>query len=364
MESPRSAYELIKIELVYYLRKYCGVAGLTPSANEMQYEACRIIYASEATSGVGLIPGASWLRDLLMSSDEIKRRAQLSPIRGSPESCLPQLKVKGKDNIFDDCLLEKELVEFVKARTLLGLTVVDSELQVEVCNILGRMEQLSTLPSEEVAKFMMRLVNQDQTWLCSFRRRADLPKLTNSTWSNLDESTRHKRAMGLEPSDIELRRQDRVVHMFQDSCGQMAADDLALWDASKQRQSQQQNIRMSPPESKTPQNTLGSSISAASAAGTNLSPLHPDQAISSGLKTPAVFETGPNSTLNIEVPRSYATGAPTRTHGFLNGAYNHRELVEELVRYVASCMSSNNPAQRTPTDEEIRHQARWIMYDK
>ncbi|KAJ0289552.1 hypothetical protein CBS470a_004364, partial [Colletotrichum nupharicola] len=34
-----------------------------------------------------------------------------------------------------------------------------------------------------------------------------------------------------------------------------------------------------------------------------------------------------------------------------------------LSRFVASTMSPNNPNSHIPTDEEIRHQARWVLYD-
>lgn len=349
----------------------------------MQHEACRIIYASEASSRGGLASRASWLRDLLMSSDQVKRRAQLSPIRGNAENCLGQLKINGKDNIFDDCPLEQQLVEFVKARTLLGLTVMDDELQVEACNILSRMEESSILPSEEVANFMLRLIYKDQTWLCKFRRRAGLPDSADSMASKsknsissiiykyskledeLAEFMSHQRAMGIEPSDDDLRRHARcVVHKCQDSCGQTAADNLTWLNAFKQRHLQQQNSQISRSCSNSPPTTLGSLVSGASAAGETLSPLDPGLVTSSDFNASTFIGSSTNSLLDVAVPQSSGAAAPRRTHLFLNGSGNYRQVVRELARYVASCMSPNNPAQHTPTDEEIRHQARWIMYDE
>lgn len=349
----------------------------------MQHEACRIIYASEASSRGGLASRASWLRDLLMSSDEINRSAQLSPIRGIVENCLGQLKINGKDNIFDDCPLEQQLVEFVNARTLLGLTVLDYELQAEACNVLSRMEESSILPSEEVTNLMLRLIHKDQTWLYSFRRRAGLPDssdsiaskgkdLVNSTiykYSKMEyelaEFTRTQRAMGVEPSDDELRRHARcVVHKCQDNWGQTAADNLTWLNAFKQRHMQQQNSQTPPSSSNSPPTPLGSLISGANAAETILGPLDPSLVTSSDLATPPFIRSGTNSPVNVAVPQSSGTVAPRRTHLFLNGSGNYRQVVRELTRYVASCTSPNNPAQHTPTDEEIRHQARWIMYDE
>lgn len=381
-ESPRSAYELIKLELAYYIQNILDIAGCNPSEDDMQHEACRIIYASEASSKGGLASRASWLRDLLMSSDQVKRRAQLSPIRGNAENCLGQLKINGKDNIFDDCPLEQQLVEFVKARTLLGLTVMDDELQVEACNILSRMEESSILPSEEVANFMLHLIYKDQTWLCSFRRRAGLPEPADSMASKdknsissiiykyskleheLAEFMRNQRAMGVEPSDDDLRRHARcVVHKCQDSCGQTAADNLTWLNDFKQRHLQQQNSQTSPSSSNSPPTTLGSLISGVNATGETLSPLDPGLVISSDFTASTFIGSNTDSLMDVAVPQSSGAAAPRRTHLFLNGSGNYRQVVRELARYVASCMSPNNPAQHTPTDEEIRYQARWIMYD-
>ncbi|SCO80641.1 uncharacterized protein FRV6_04854 [Fusarium oxysporum] len=35
----------------------------------------------------------------------------------------------------------------------------------------------------------------------------------------------------------------------------------------------------------------------------------------------------------------------------------------DITRWVGSTMSLNNPSYHIPSDEEIQHQARWIMYD-
>ncbi|ROW09668.1 hypothetical protein VMCG_02273 [Cytospora schulzeri] len=367
-ESPRSAYELIKLELAYYLHNIQDAARLAPSEDEIQHEACRIIYASEASSRSGLASRPSWLRDLLMSSDTIKRRARLSPIRGVQENCLGQLKINGKDNIFDDCPLEQQLIDFVKARALLGLTVLDYEIQVEACNIISRMEESSILPSEEVANLVLHLIYKDQTWLSSFRRRAGLPdspgsmglegkNSDNSTvhnYSNLElelvDFTRNQRAMGIEPTDDELRRHARcVVHKCQDKWGQTAADNLTWLNAFKQRHYQQQNEQSSLPTSNSPPTTLR--------------PLNPGLTISSDLTISPFTGPGTHSLVHIGVPHSSGSAATRRPPLFLNGSGNYRQLVRELARYVASCLSPNNPAQHTPTDEEIRHQARWIQYD-
>jgi len=50
---------------------------------------------------------------------------------------------------------------------------------------------------------------------------------------------------------------------------------------------------------------------------------------------------------------------------FMPGDTNfHRYFVGDLARWVASTVSPNNPNTHVPSDEEIQHQARWIMYDR
>jgi len=41
-----------------------------------------------------------------------------------------------------------------------------------------------------------------------------------------------------------------------------------------------------------------------------------------------------------------------------------RHLTKELYRFVAMCMSPNNPNRHVPTDEELQYQARWVDYDE
>lgn len=42
----------------------------------------------------------------------------------------------------------------------------------------------------------------------------------------------------------------------------------------------------------------------------------------------------------------------------------YRRLTRELSRFVASTVSPHNPNSHIPTNEELQHQARWIMFDE
>lgn len=372
-ESPRSAYELIKVELAHYLRNTREAMGATPSDEEMQHEACRILYASEPLSHSSQASEVSWLRDLLLSSNEIKHRAQLSRLRGPAENLLGRLQINGQENIFEHCPMETQLNDFVKARTLLGLTTSDYELQVEACNIVGRMEEKSIMPSEDVANFILRLIYKDASWMSGFRQRAGIPapdgtldlndqSAANSTIYNysqleveLAEFTRNQRALGTSPTDDELRNHARcVVHKCSKSQNETAADNKAWLDAFKQRHLRIETNQASPSNSNSPAHTLeplvsGPNTTRASVASSSFSPF---------------TGSGTNSPANAHYPESPATYGTSRGQLFLNGSNNYRQLVRELTRFVASAMSPNNPNRHIPTDEEIRHQARWVLYDE
>ena len=55
---------------------------------------------------------------------------------------------------------------------------------------------------------------------------------------------------------------------------------------------------------------------------------------------------------------------PARSRMFINSANFFSWLVRDLARWVAATMSPNNPNCHVPTDEELQHQARCIVYDE
>ncbi|RTE83558.1 hypothetical protein BHE90_001957 [Fusarium euwallaceae] len=136
-DSPTSAYELITLELAYFIANYKDETGSLPTDDELQLEACRVIFASEASSRRGISAESSWLRDLLMGDEEITRQAQFAPLRHGAENRLCVLKINGKDNLFEQCPLEGQLREFAQAKAILDIRITDSELQEECCYIIA-----------------------------------------------------------------------------------------------------------------------------------------------------------------------------------------------------------------------------------
>lgn len=367
-ESPRSAYELIKIELLFFATNMVEKAGREATDEELQTEACRIIFGAEVLSKQGISSTPSWLRDLLVSSEPLATKARLAPIRSHADSRMSRLGINGKDNIFEDDPLEKQLHEYVKARRQLGLTAMDFDLQIEACNILGRIEESSISPSEQVANFLLRLCLGSTAWLADFRKRAHLPrsedivdensrskdlKTVDSTIHNysrleseLAEYVRTRRALGVEPDDADLQRQARIIiYEVDDDWNQTAADNRDWLDAFKQRHLRSPGASVSAGRSPLTLESVARSLAPGQPA------LTPTTAgPSRGTSSPAVTEPGVR---------------PVKISPFfLNDANCYRRIARELARFVASTMSPNNPNRHVPSDEELQHQARWIMYDE
>ncbi|KAJ2905490.1 Homeobox protein 4 [Zalerion maritima] len=323
-ESPRNAYELLKLELVSFVSN----SQQPFSDQEIQHEGCRIIFGAEVLSQGGISSVPSWLRDLVMSSSpQITESARLGKVRSHDENRLPTLKINGKDNIFDDCPFELELQEFCKAKNMLGLTAMDDELQEEACRIIGRKEEMSSHPADDIANWFVRLIYSSTAWLAPFRQRALLPRSEDVGGSNrsrdpstidstiynysrlereLAEYVREQRVVGVEPTDADLQRQGRIIiYEFDDAWNQTAADNEQWLAAFRQR--------------------------------------HLD--VASGVEP---------------TPQT----APKAGMFFLNDANCYRRLARELSRWVKIGISPNNPNRHVPTDIEIQHQARWILYDE
>ncbi|CAJ0549031.1 Ff.00g026440.m01.CDS01 [Fusarium sp. VM40] len=362
-ESPRNAYELIKLEMAFFTRNYKDQHGRLPSDEEMMVEGCRIIYASELLSLQGIATRPSWLRDIIMSSDTLQQKARFGPLRGAAENRLASLKINGKDNLFEECPMEVQLQEFVKAKRLLGLTAMDDELQEEACHIVGRVEEVSTHPSEAIANWLIRLATSSTNWLAPFRRRAHLPRsedvvdhICRSTDPSSIDSTIHsysrlerelrdylmlQRSTGVEPTDEDLQRQARIIiYEFDDGWNQTAADNGSWLEDFKNRH---------PAASK---NSPAFSLQAST-----------DSTVCGTATTDAAtLLSGCPMSLGGDDMLDISSGNYLGPY-FLNDANCYRRLAKELKRWVAGTMSVNNPNRHVPSDLELQHQARWILYD-
>ncbi|KAJ6440073.1 Sad1/UNC domain-containing protein [Purpureocillium lavendulum] len=190
--TPSTAYDLLKMELQYWIMNHLDAAGDQPPDSEIQREACRVILsadlagaASAATTTAGNShkqgsssggrsgTSPSWLRDLATASPEILQGAMLQTVRGQAENRLTTLRINGKDDIFEGCELERQLrAVCARAARLRQGEFLDREVQAEAARIVRQTEERSSAPSDVVAGWLLRMIYASTDWLDGVRRRA------------------------------------------------------------------------------------------------------------------------------------------------------------------------------------------------
>lgn len=361
--SPRNAYELFRDELSYWIQHQQDKLNTVTDQN-MRVEACRIVYAAEIDVKTNR-ENPSWLRDLLMADEDCARRARMSPIRTQAESRMASMRINGQETVFDKCPLESALHEFVRDRSQLGLTPMDSELQMMACDLIRKIEiqllegpgeSISTLITTEkkVAEFWLRLIKASTGWLAAFRKRAHLPRsdaiadesrrpvddpnnidATIHNYTRLEaelaDFVRLRRQAGEPtPDDATLQRQARlIIYELDDGWNQTAADDPQWLAAFKDRHI----VKAHPAALSHRSGSMSNSSGSVHSSGHCNRPTHSP---------------------NLLVPSPF----------FLNDTNCYRRLARELTRFTNMVMSPNNPNSHVPTDDELQHQARWILYDE
>lgn len=305
--SPPNAFELLKVEIEFFVQNHFDKFGQLPTNDAMQLEACRIIFASEAPASMLLSTtevahSPSWLRDLVMSSAEITRQARFVPIRTVSESRQWPLRINGKDDMFQMCPLEAQLRAYVLGQQVLNMPLHDNLLHNEACAIVRRMEEESETPSDIVANWLVKGVYSSIDWLSSFKQRAGVQNMISSVGipinavptSNWDANLAQ---ISLDPAPQPM---ESILHQLMETNPLSEPSPISL----------------------------------------------SDDATSSVPTPPAVFDTyGRLRTLLPDDMNFY------------------RIFDSDMKRWAAATMSPKNPNCHVPSDEEIQHQARWIMYD-
>jgi hypothetical protein len=298
--TPPNAYELLKVETEFFIQRYFDKHGHLPDNDTMQLEACRIIFAAETTSVIpDRLHEVSWLRDLMMSSPELTERARFQPVRSSRESRHFPLRINAKDHLFEHCPLEAQLRGFVTQRTAAGESLDDVQLYNEACQIIRRMEQESSTPSDVFANWIVKGIYSGTKWISPFKQRA---AIYDTISTNL-------------PTDS--------------GSGQLL--DLSWPNAPYE-------------EASIP------------ALGTASPSKHTSDFFAS---LPTFSEEPPimpESTTQVDMYGRLRSLLPDDTNFY-------RIFGSDMRRWAASTLSPKNPNCHVPSDEEIQHQARWIMYD-
>ncbi|UNI19577.1 hypothetical protein JDV02_005755 [Purpureocillium takamizusanense] len=187
--TPSTAYDLLKMELQYWVMNHLDAAGDQPPDADVQREACRIILSADLaggnTQGLGAAAQAaaaaaaatktspSWLRDLATASPEILQGAMLQTVRGQAENRLTTLRINGKDDIFEGCELERRLLAaIIRAARLRPAPLSNREIQAEAVRIVRQTEERSSAPSDVVAGWLLRMISASTDWLEGVKERA------------------------------------------------------------------------------------------------------------------------------------------------------------------------------------------------
>lgn len=301
--SPPNGYELLKIEIEFFIQNYVDKHGKLPTNDIIQHEACRVIFAADSSTdadlhAIPIIYGESWLRDLILSSPELTRQARFGPIRTSKESRHSPLKINGKDHLFEQCPLEAQLRMFVMEQHVLGASPDDGQLQTQMCDIVRQMEKVSVTPSDMFANWVVKGIFSGHDWLREFKHRAGVVHMTE----------------GSVLGSVVQQRQD-----------------LSSWA----------HVAHSPLLVSNPQPFPATSSIAKEVPYTTFG----EEAFAPLTKTTIFDMKG-------------------RPRGFLPEDTNYFRIFEsDIRRWVAATMSPKNPNCHVPSDQEIQHQARWIMYD-
>ncbi|KAL5119953.1 hypothetical protein ACEQ8H_002051 [Pleosporales sp. CAS-2024a] len=317
--SPPNGYELIKIEIEFFIQNFIDHHNKLPADDEIQIEACRIIFAADSAPEADLSPvpvmsRESWLRDLVMSSDELTKRARFGPIRTSSESRHSPLRINGKEHVFEDCPCEAQLRAYVVEQQISGLSITNAQLQTKMCELVRHMECISVTPSGIFANWLLKCIGSGTWWFQEFKQRAGMVDTINR-------------------SSV---MQDTCAQQEQGQWQQTANDSFFVTD---------------PLTTLTNQESFHSAVAeplpSMGMPGANLPSITLDEQDIIPLTQITMFDTH---------GRSQGFLSPEDTNFF-------RIFESDMRRWVASTMSPKNPNCHVPSDQEIQHQARWIVYD-
>ncbi|PON22127.1 hypothetical protein TGAM01_v209001 [Trichoderma gamsii] len=372
--------DYVKLWLVEYIRDLAS-AGISPTDNQLLIEAQRIVRKTdtEDTSLTG--PDVSWFRDLIMLCEPSYPIAQSLVNQGSRNmannlSWITQIeKIKASKSVSSGlsiigCEKERLLMNYVKSKQALGQIPTDSELQVQACKAIEDVEPKSNFKSREAVQWFEFLINCSTNWLSEFKRRAGLSLPLVRGQLSEKELLANGGIITYDPIEI----QETSVHdiLLQQSAEEMLDQDmqrdplivsngLDYLKAYKGRNNLETDALL-PTQEAIEQAFAHQSSDSGTNATISPQALHwgySDEAIDGTLPINTNDEISPAT---VQMPQHNSSpNQPPRY--FLSDVNCYGRLERELTRFVASCLSPNNPLQHIPSDEEIQHQARWIIYD-
>lgn len=368
----RTPENLIKSGLIQYINDKV-VQGITPTDEELLGIARQIIRNLDAVSDAQNYPDGSWLRDLILFSGTNSCEEE------SDEDGLEMPRMKTLETVQHSligatmtcqCPKERALRNYVTSRQMLGLTATDSELQVEACRIIDEAELTAAVPCKGAVSWFKYLIKDSTCWLADFRRRAGLPRsseMANEGVRSKDETSidhaihnyarleaelkdyvHLQSTLSIKPSDSDLQRHARlIVYGNDDQWNQTWADDPLYLHIFKTRNG------LAPAAENKPSIMFPTAMdSPEQAASPPSRTLHWELENIETRSRPGSKGTVPNTSYNQPIHTLKTANQPSTNSNptqplkyFLNDANCYNRLVRELSRFVARCMSPNNPNQ-------------------
>ncbi|KAL5091606.1 hypothetical protein Trisim1_002824 [Trichoderma cf. simile WF8] len=383
----------VKLWLIDYMNKR-AVAGMAATDDQLLIEAQRVVQKvdTEDTSLTG--PDISWFRDLIMLHKPSSHMTQEELYRASGiTSWTSQIeKMKTSKSTHTDMSTigdekEKLLLRHVKSRQAAGQIPTDAELQFQACKILDDVEPKSNFKCKEAVQWFKFLINSSSDWLSAFKRRAGVLSNAETSYGHMQPGIQdiitngehHLSVLrqdsllgGISPSQIpgtatlggEMQFESNVI--LAGDGNQTILSELSDLGAPEERN----DLLASLDDTLIAAHESGDLTSTHQAKDTKTGATPSPKALHWGVPDEAIGCTSPMDT-NDYLPGLTETPHSANSHPshhqplryFLSDANCYGRLEKELTRFVTSCLSSNNPLQHIPTDEEIQYQARWIIYD-
>ncbi len=358
-------YDKVKGELLEFANKQ-AMLGRDLTDDDLRAAASRIMAnykrTTDPTDSI-----SSWFRELIMCPDDtlwladLRQKAAFGMSQQTDFNSKSQqtLDIDNRKGVERYCEFERQLTDFVNTQRSLGLTPTDTELKAAGCRIVMEYDRMfSTVQSATAATWFCEQVMASDSWTDRFRKRVGLPPSTEvqqgqgnskevhqtihnyqTLEARLADFVKLQANSGVMPSDSDIQRQARlIIFEVDDPFLQTAADD-AFWLAHFKCNHGLSNV-----------NSPMSSITKGS-RGSHSQSRSPAPSGNSGTT---------NSIQSSPLPQQ--PGKPRSLYS-LRDAKCYRRLELELSRYVSSCISKNSPNPHVPSDEDIRRQARWIIYN-
>jgi hypothetical protein len=353
-------YDVIKAGLLDFANKQT-VLGRDVTDDDLRGEAARVLSEFNQKHEPN---HSSWFRELIMCPDEtlwldslrdkaaMKTGNQAQVNRRSNQA----FNIDEKDSVERYCEFERQLIHYVDAQRALGLTPTDAELKMAGCRIVMEYDKrYSKVPSARGAAWFCDQIMGSHSWTARFRQRNGLPPSTDAWSERHSPEERHSPvhtyqtlearladfvniqiAAGVKPTDADLQRQARLItYDVDDPFLQTVADD-ALWLA------------------RFKSICKFADIDAAQHSVMQGSPAHQVQSHLTGVSRDSVLIS------STQQPTTQYQAGHMNIQSALGEWVEYRHLESELSRFISAFMSHHS---RIPTDEEIRRQARFTVYN-